>query len=456
MTQVTINTLNNLENMLTKHSEVSKQVDTLASGMDKSTNFKDVLNNKLEKVESALNDVKTIKDIKTLKDVSNNEASLGDKIVADKEIEFKELLKEVTDEANVETSLDLTLARDINEIISQLKEAVENAAEIVEKTDSEEDTAEEIISEELAVQLENLPLKNINLENPEQSQADTEKKNLFEQILTLINKSDLVSNSTKEVQNLKAESSLELTDYEISQDEIIEFAENTVDEVVTSKSAENTSSEMDISIDEEIFKDLKIESISAETDSSTSGNLMQNQTPEEQGVKAMLNQEVETFEIKVESTQSTQQVQTAQPKQVDVNPSRIIDQITKHLEALQNNSKVNIVLNPESLGKVNIQLLTTKEGLSAQFTVTTQEARELLMKGLDGLKDTLVSHGVGVDNVSVKVADAQKSEYNADWTEQEGSEGGNKGQKHPGREEKEKGLFEKMMAQTLEEENGNV
>lgn len=61
-----------------------------------------------------------------------------------------------------------------------------------------------------------------------------------------------------------------------------------------------------------------------------------------------------------------------------------------------------MVLNPESLGKVSIQLINTKEGLSAQFTVATQEARNLIMKGLDGLKDTLMSHGVSVDNVSVK------------------------------------------------------
>ena len=75
---------------------------------------------------------------------------------------------------------------------------------------------------------------------------------------------------------------------------------------------------------------------------------------------------------------------------------------------------VKMVLNPESLGKVSIQLINTKEGLSAQFTVATQEARNLIMKGLDGLKDTLMSHGVSVDNVSVKINDAQESEYNAD------------------------------------------
>ena len=78
------------------------------------------------------------------------------------------------------------------------------------------------------------------------------------------------------------------------------------------------------------------------------------------------------------------------------------------------------------------------------------------MKGLDGLKESLLSYGVSVDNVTVKLNDVQESQYNADWTEQEGSRGGNKGDGQPSREEKEKGLFEQTMAQANFIENGNV
>jgi hypothetical protein len=46
--------------------------------------------------------------------------------------------------------------------------------------------------------------------------------------------------------------------------------------------------------------------------------------------------------------------------------------------------------------------------------------------------------------------------YNQDWTEQEGSRGGNKEQGRSNKDEKEKGLFEKMMANITDEENGNV
>ena len=111
------------------------------------------------------------------------------------------------------------------------------------------------------------------------------------------------------------------------------------------------------------------------------------------------------------------------------------------------------MLNPESLGKVNLQILNTKDGLSAQFTVTTNDARELLMKGIDGLKESLLAQGVNVDNISVKISDTEEA-YNPDWTEQE-SDGGEKGQKQQKQEEKEKGLFEKTIAKTLKNDDSN-
>ena len=114
-----------------------------------------------------------------------------------------------------------------------------------------------------------------------------------------------------------------------------------------------------------------------------------------------------------------------------------------------------MTLNPVTLGKVNLQILNTKDGLSAQFTVMTNDARELLMKGLDGLKEALLAQGVNVDNISIKVSDA-KEPYNPDWTEQENSENSNKEQHKQKQGEKEKGLFEKTIAKKLDEENGNL
>ena len=199
-----------------------------------------------------------------------------------------------------------------------------------------------------------------------------------------------------------------------------------------------------------------IDAIEAETSDSTGeDDIMQNQTPEEQGVKAMLQADADFAEVKTDAKPAQTVQNTTKPtSSSEVTSNKIIEQITKQMEGMYNGSKVNMVLNPESLGKVSIQLINTKEGLSAQFTVATQEARNLIMKGLDGLKDTLMSHGVSVDNVSVKINDAQESEYNADWTEQEGSRGGNKEQGSQ-KEQRGKEQFEQMMS-FIENENGKV
>lgn len=210
-------------------------------------------------------------------------------------------------------------------------------------------------------------------------------------------------------------------------------------------------------VDEDTLKELNIESIEVETsnDDTSSDDFMQNQTPEEHGIKAMLNTQSDFAEIKAETQASAQTTQkTSQVSQTS--SDKIIEQISKQMENLQNGSRVNLIMNPESLGKVSIQLINTEEGLSAQFTVATQDAKNLIMKGLDGLKETLLAHGVNVDNVTVKLNEAQDSEYNSDWTEQEGSRGGNKEQ-NQSRQNKEQEDFEQMMSFEKDNiENGNV
>ena len=222
------------------------------------------------------------------------------------------------------------------------------------------------------------------------------------------------------------------------------------DEVEDGKSLEEL-------VDEDTLKELNIESIEVETsnDDASSDDFMQNQTPEEHGIKAMLNTQADFAEIKAETQASAQTTQkTSQVSQTT--PDKIIEQISKQMENLQNGSRVNLIMNPESLGKVSIQLINTEEGLSAQFTVATQDAKNLIMKGLDGLKETLLAHGVNVDNVTVKLNEAQDSEYNSDWTEQEGSRGGNKEQ-NQSRQNKEREDFEQMMSFEKDNiENGNV
>lgn len=201
-------------------------------------------------------------------------------------------------------------------------------------------------------------------------------------------------------------------------------------------------------INENIIKELNVEVVSsksADTESSMS-DLMQNQSPQEQAARVMIQ-----GDIKYESVASETVKNTVEIKNTNVTPGKIIEQISKQLENMFNNSKLNMVLNPGTLGKVNLQLVNSKEGLLAQFTVTTQDARDLLMKGLDGLKESLLAQGVNVDNVSIKLEETE-SDYHLDYTEQEGSKGGYKHHQAKKQKDNEKD-FEQMMFDKENEEN---
>ena len=331
-----------------------------------------------------------------------------------------------------------SVAYDIRQLIAFLKSAGDDTSSNTEETEVQDiDGTETLDADEITKKLLNL-----------EEEDDDKKKDDGE---TEVKSEPEVETQKDDLTNNNIDSFLE--DFEVTTEEVQSNSETQTTSKEVSKETEQSLEDI---IDEDQLKELKIESIEAETSDSTGeDDIMQNQTPEEQGVKAMLQADADFAEVKTEAKPAQTVQNTTKPtSSSEVTSNKIIEQISKQMEGMYNGSKVNMVLNPESLGKVSIQLINTKEGLSAQFTVATQEARNLIMKGLDGLKDTLMSHGVSVDNVSVKINDAQKSEYNADWTEQEGSRGGNKEQGSQ-KEQRGKEQFEQMMS-FIENENGKV
>ena len=331
-----------------------------------------------------------------------------------------------------------SVAYDIRQLIAFLKSAGDDTSSNTEETEVEDiDGTETLDADEITKKLLNLEEED---DDKKKDDGETEVKSELE-----------AETQTDDLTNNNIDSFLE--DFEVTTEEVQSNSETQTTSKEVSKETEQSLEDI---IDEDQLKELKIESIEAETSDSTGeDDIMQNQTPEEQGVKAMLQADADFAEVKTEAKPAQTVQNTTKPtSSSEVTSNKIIEQITIQMEGMYNGSKVNMVLNPESLGKVSIQLINTKEGLSAQFTVATQEARNLIMKGLDGLKDTLMSHGVSVDNVSVKINDAQESEYNADWTEQEGSRGGNKEQGSQ-KEQRGKEQFEQMMS-FIENENGKV
>lgn len=413
MTQAIVNNLNNLNNGINA-KELKPFVSNVSANSEglKDTNFSSNFKNILDKTDTKQN---------YMVGSANRTNSNWD--MSDDINKLNQILIKATQEANMENSLDLTLVKDINEIIDQLKSA--NIS--VEKYDAEIRDLQETVKRKL---------------DNEDTDADAETSSvavMFGQILKLLNCEDTTSSNIENSTTENTDSSLQ--DYK------------TILSKVTLKDdvkAENEDILKEQGIDQEKFDELNIESIGAETDNSNESSFTNRQSPEEFGIKLMLNNTDKSgmgFETRIH---------TSSAKVQSLNADRLFEQITKQMDSMNGSTKVNIVLNPESLGRLNIQIMNTKDGLTAQFTVTTNEARELLMKGLDGLKENLITHGIGVDNISVKIAESEESSYNPDWTEQENSENHSQEQHKQRREEKEKNLFEKTIEENLNLKNGSV
>ena len=155
----------------------------------------------------------------------------------------------------------------------------------------------------------------------------------------------------------------------------------------------------------------------------------------------------------VTSSSNTEQTMPQNFQNGNISKDDIIAQIHSKLQALNstNNTKLTMVLNPESLGKVQIQLTNSGDGMIAEFSVASQQVKDLLDSSITQLKDTLSAQGVHVNDMSVKVS---HSENNAqmDYTEQENSDSNKQNpgdqQKH---QNKDDNKFEEMFLNSQEE-----
>ncbi len=96
-----------------------------------------------------------------------------------------------------------------------------------------------------------------------------------------------------------------------------------------------------------------------------------------------------------------------------LNSNDIMNQINSKLNELQNsgNSKVSIVLKPENLGRVSLEIMNSKDGIVAKMTTDNQQVKELFDKNVEALKSNLSSQGVNVNNIKVECS--QESSNNA-------------------------------------------
>ena len=239
----------------------------------------------------------------------------------------------------------------------------------------------------------------------------------------------------------------------------LQDVESVVDDVDSTMEENNSSS------DENAQGETQDDNVKAEDKSELKKNFFTSSVSEDVepvDTQADTNnmQTVETVSVhKVHSQQSTMTVGTqttaSASNQVNISKEDVLAQIHSKLQMMNStsNAKLTMVLNPESLGKVSIQLINTKDGLTAELQVASQSVKDILDSNLSNLKDTLSAQGVQVNDMSVKVS---QSENNADmdYTEQEGN-GGNKQEQEKRHKEQEK-EFEKMFSKFQNDEEQEI
>lgn len=157
------------------------------------------------------------------------------------------------------------------------------------------------------------------------------------------------------------------------------------------------------------------------TSVSTNAQTMSNftgQDASEQGMKLAIEQASSAIQNQTSGTQGSATEQTAFDKTLaqtttksqTISNSELLSQINNKLSTSQETgtSRITMILKPESLGRLHIELKNGQNGLTANITAENASVKEALDKNLDNLKNTLSSQGLNVTNVSVKVDESQK------------------------------------------------
>ncbi len=97
---------------------------------------------------------------------------------------------------------------------------------------------------------------------------------------------------------------------------------------------------------------------------------------------------------------SLQEIQQTQR----IKESEIIEQVVRQisLRRVGKSSEVNIILNPEALGEVRLQILVKENQVTAKFKATSHAVREILSTHLDELNQALVKQGLDVKGLEVE------------------------------------------------------
>ena len=371
----------------------------------------------------------------------NTEKNVGKDLISQKMVEDLNItIEDVSDSQTENVSEDSTLMDSTEQAVKYMMD---------KETDTGSDVTVEPDVEIKNADTNNVVLKDTSLQAKDVS-ADVTVVDSSEVTEDLVVDTELNKDNKLASDSVSSDTSSDLQD-----------VESVVDDVDSTMEENNSSS------DENAQGETQDDNVKAEDKSELKKNFFTSSVSEDVepvDTQADTNnmQTVEAVSVhKVHSQQSTMTVgvktTASASNSVNISKEDVLAQIHSKLQMMNStsNAKLTMVLNPESLGKVSIQLMNTKDGLTAELQVASQVVKDILDSNLSNLKDTLSAQGVRVNDMSVKVS---QSENNADmdYTEQEGN-GGNKQEQDKRHQEQEKEKeFEKMFSRFQNDEEQEI
>ena len=114
------------------------------------------------------------------------------------------------------------------------------------------------------------------------------------------------------------------------------------------------------------------------------------------------------LDAKINASTKTLGSQNAMLNKTDI-MNQMNAKFSEMMQAGQN--KVSVILQPENLGRVSVEIMNSKDGIVAKMTTDSQQVKELFDKNIEALKSSLSSQGVNVNNIKVECT--QESANNA-------------------------------------------
>lgn len=418
----------------------STETSNVETSDSKTSSFEDFM-------ESAKTDNKTEADIGSTKsDKSEEIKNLFEK----SNVNQNTASDKITDEQIVEATEDA--------IVDLIKNVVEIVSEVMEIDKKDVET----VIKELELSADALLNKNGLSELMKQL---TGKENVLE-LLTNSELSDMFKNIVEQVDDM---TKLFMETNSINKDQLIEMiSEIDVKAILPEEKVENVDNiEVQNEIEPEVEAEYQVkdeqtdvkqtaEVSDAEVKVDITKNTNEaNQTSNNQGNDMTQNNQTLAQSFTERLVNAVEEMNL----DMDIEPQQVIRQIVDEVRASVNENvrSIEMQLNPESLGKLNIQLVSKNGEVTANIIAQTEAAKEVIETQITMLKENLLEQGVKVEAVEVTVANRG---FDEDFDNQERDKGEQKPKKHISQKELDEINGVQSVQDILEEEmmkqNGNT